>query len=110
LYGGGRRNNKDAGKLMLIILVVSLVAYLFTMLFRFSLSRSREYMADSGAAEMTRKPWALASALNKISGNHRVEVKSDDVKQMFIENAPRNSAGFSGGLGGLFATHPPIKK
>lgn len=67
-------------------------------------------MADSGAAEMTRKPWALASALNKISGNHRVEVKSDDVKQMFIENAPRNSAGFSGGLGGLFATHPPIKK
>lgn len=111
LYGGGRRNNKDAGKLMLIILVVSLVAYLFTMLFRFSLSRSREYMADSGAAEMTRKPWALASALNKISGNHRVEVKSADIKQMFIENAPRRkSAGIFGALGGFFATHPPIDK
>lgn len=103
LYGNSRRD-KDSGKLILVIMLVSLVAYFFSLIFKFSLSRSREYMADSGAAEMTRKPWALASALRKISNNHKVEeVKNDEVKQMFIENK-------SSGLIGLFTTHPPIEK
>ena len=114
LYGGmgNRRDNKDSGKLMIVILAVSLIAYLISMLFKFSLSRSREYMADSGAAEMTRKPWALAAALKKISGNHHVkQVKSEEVQQMFIENTPQDtSAGLFGGLKGLFSTHPPIEK
>lgn len=104
LYGGGRRRDKDSGNLMIVVLIVSLIAYFFSLLFKFSLSRSREYMADSGAAEMTRKPWALASALRKISNNHQVEeVKNSEVKQMFIENR-------SNGLMGLFTTHPPIDK
>src|SRR5690606_2985936 len=51
LYGGGRRNNKDAGKFMLIILVLKLFVHLITMLFKFSQSRSREYVADSSTAE-----------------------------------------------------------
>jgi heat shock protein HtpX len=114
LYGGmtNRRNRKDSGKLMIIILVVSFVAYLISMLFKFALSRKREYLADSGAAEMTRKPWALASALRKISSNHHVDsVKSEEVQQMFIENTPKDtSAGLFGGLKGLFSTHPPIEK
>ncbi|PKP25921.1 MAG: protease [Bacteroidetes bacterium HGW-Bacteroidetes-2] len=114
LYGGmtSRRNNKDSGKLMIIILIVSLIAYLISMIFKFSLSRKREYMADSGAAEMTRKPWALASALRKISSNHHVkQVKSEEVQQMFIENTPKDtSASMFGGLTGLFSTHPPIEK
>lgn len=109
LFGGGRRDRKD-GRLMLIILAVSAVAYLLSILFRFALSRKREYMADAGAAEMTRKPLALASALRKISGNHKVDsVKSDDVEQMFIENKPDKSMAAMG-LGGLFSTHPPIEK
>ncbi len=114
LYGGmsGRRDNKDSGKLMIVILAVSLIAYLISMLFKFSLSRSREYMADSGAAEMTRKPWALASALKKISVNHHIsQVKTEEVQQMFIENTPQDtSASLFGGLKGLFSTHPPIEK
>jgi heat shock protein HtpX len=113
LYGsvGGSRRKND-GKGMIIILVAALVAYLLSMLFKFSLSRKREYMADSGAAQMTRNPDALASALEKISGNHHVDkVKSEDVQQLFIENAPEDSSvGFLGGLGGLFSTHPPIQK
>lgn len=113
LYGNisSRRRNRDSGKLMIIILVVSFIAYLISMLFKFALSRKREYMADSGAAEMTRKPWALASALKKISANHHVKVKSEEVQQMFIENTPKDtSAGLFGGLKGLFSTHPPIEK
>lgn len=115
LYRGigmdNRRRDRDGGKLMIVILIVSFVAYIISMLFKFALSRKREYMADSGAAEMTRKPWALASALKKISGNHHVKVKSEEVQQMFIENTPKDtSAGLFGGLGGLFSTHPPIVK
>jgi heat shock protein HtpX len=113
LYGGMSRNRKkDDGKGMIIILVIALVAYLLSILFKFALSRKREYLADSGAAQMTRNPKALASALRKISNNHHVdEVQSEDVQQMFIENAPEDtSMNFLGGLGGLFATHPPIEK
>ncbi|MCB9223661.1 MAG: M48 family metallopeptidase [Crocinitomicaceae bacterium] len=112
LYGGhNRRNNKQDGRLMLIILVVSAIAYLLTILFRFALSRKREYMADAGAVEMTKRPDALASALRKISGHSVVEdVRSDDVKGMFIENNPKETQSALSGLSGLFATHPPIQK
>ncbi|MDX1652110.1 MAG: M48 family metallopeptidase [Brumimicrobium sp.] len=113
LYGGTSRNRrKDDGKGMIIILVIALVAYLLSILFKFSLSRKREYLADTGAAQMTKKPDALASALEKISRNHHVDaVKSEDIQQMFIENAPEDtSANLFGGLRGLFSTHPPIEK
>jgi len=110
---GRKKGGKDGGgAAMLVILVVSLVAYLLSLLFKFALSRKREYLADAGAAQMTRNPQALASALRKISGNHHVDtVKSEEVQQMFIENSPEDtSAGLFGGLGGLFSTHPPIEK
>lgn len=114
LYGGmgGGSRKKDDNKGMIIILVIAAVAYLLSILFKFALSRKREYLADSGAAQMTKNPLALASALRKISNNHHVnEVKSEDIQQMFIENAPEDSSmGFLGGLSGLFSTHPPIDK
>jgi heat shock protein HtpX len=112
LFGSSRRrNNKDSGGYaILIALVIAIVVYFLSLLFRFALSRKREYMADAGAADMTRNPLALANALRKISGNSKVDVKSDEVKQIFIDNGPaENEAGFSG-LSGLFATHPPIQK
>lgn len=109
-WGSGGRKKQDA-RLMLVILLVSAVVYLLTIIFRFALSRKREYMADAGAAEMTKRPDALASALRKISGHSVVDdVKSDDVKSMFIENNPNEKKNAFSGLSGLFATHPPIEK
>lgn len=113
LYGSmTNRNNRDSGKAMTVILIVAFLAYIISLLFKFSLSRKREYMADSGAAEMTRKPWALASALKKIAPNHHIDdVKSEDVQDMFIENTPKDGKlSMFGGVGSLFATHPPIEK
>lgn len=113
LYGSmTRRNDKDNGKAMIVILLIAAVAYFVSLLFKFALSRKREYMADSGAADMTRKPWALASALKKIAPNHHVDdVKSEDVQELFIENTPKDGkVGFMGGVGKLFSTHPPIEK
>ena len=113
MTGSRRKDGKGNGGLMLVILVVSIVAYLISLLFKFALSRKREFMADAGAAEMTKRPLALANALRKISGNSKVDsVKSDDVKEMFIDNSPdadETSTNLLGGIGNLFSTHPPIK-
>ena len=109
LFGGRRRDSKMDPKIMIIAIAVAALGYLLTMLFRFALSRKREYLADAGAVELTKNSHALASALRKISGNSDVEVKSEDVKQMFIENGGRKK-GFLSSVKNLFATHPPIEK
>lgn len=109
IYGGrGSSDRKKDGRVIAVVLAVSALAYLLTILFRFALSRKREYMADAAAAEMTKRPDALASALRKISGHSEVEEVSGDVKGMFISNEPKANA-FSA-ITGLFATHPPIQK
>lgn len=108
IFGGrGRGNKKVDGRVMLIALVIAIVVYILSILFKFALSRKREYLADAGAVEMTKDPMAMASALRKISGNSELELKSDDMKQAFIENGPKKEAV---GLSGWFATHPPIAK
>ncbi|MFU8859378.1 MAG: M48 family metallopeptidase [Cyclonatronaceae bacterium] len=110
-YSSMGRGRKTDGRLMIVAVLVVFIAYLLSLVFRFALSRKREYMADAGAAEMTKKPLALAGALRKISGNHRVAgIKSDDVAEMFIENTPDKSSGVMSFLTGLFSTHPPIDK
>lgn len=102
---------KDQGRAIIVAIVIAVIAYLLSMVFKFALSRKREYMADAGAADMTRKPWELASALRKISGRSELtSVKNEDVKEMFIEHKPDKSAGFMGFMSGLFATHPPIEQ
>jgi heat shock protein HtpX len=109
IYGSGRRrrDSKVDGRVMLIALLVAIVVYVLSIMFKFALSRKREYLADAGAVELTKDPSSMANALRKISGRADLEVRSSDVKQMFIENSPqKNAVGFSG----LFATHPPIEK
>lgn len=111
LYGGGgRKRDKSDGKLIIIALLVAVVVYVLSLLFKFALSRKREYLADAGAVEMTKNSHAMASALRKISGNSDLDVKGEDLKQAFIENDPKHSKGFMSALGGLFSTHPPIEK
>ena len=65
------RNKKDSNggtaAVMLLIMILSLIGYFFSTILRLSISRKREYMADAGAAQMTKQPLALASALRTIS-------------------------------------------
>ena len=109
----GRKSGKDSkggAAIVLIIIVITAVAYLISVLLRFGISRKREYLADAGAAEITKKPYALASALRKISGDPMIEaVESRDVAQLFIDN-PKPSVHKSMSWDNLFATHPPIEK
>jgi heat shock protein HtpX len=110
--GSGRKSkdSKGSGAIILIAIAVTAVAYLISVLLRFGISRKREYMADAGSAEMTKKPYALASALRKIKDDPMIEaVESRDVAQLFIDN-PQVSARKSGSWDNIFATHPPIDK
>lgn len=110
--GSGRRSrdSKGSGALVLIAIVLTAIAYLLSLLMRFGISRQREYLADAGAADMTRNPQALAAALRKISQDPLIEaVESRDVAQLFIQN-PKPSAHASASWDNMFATHPPIEK
>ena len=103
------KNGKGGGAVILIAIAISAVCYLIAILLRFGISRSREYMADAGAAEMTRKPYALANALCKIDQDPFIEaVQRRDVAQLFIDNPQPKEKKFS--LGNFFSTHPPIQK
>ncbi len=98
--GGG-----NAGVLVLIAFAIIGVSWALAVMVRFALSRRREFLADAGAVDLTRNPDAMISALRKISANADLKNAPRDIKSMFIENPAA-----SGGLGGLFSTHPPMDK
>lgn len=112
-FAGNRKSSKDSkgsGAIILIAIAVTAIAYLISLLLRFGISQKREYLADAGAAEITKKPYALAAALRKISDDPMIEaVKSRDVAQLFISN-PKLSGNKSVSVNNLFATHPPMEK
>jgi heat shock protein HtpX len=77
-------------------------------LIQLAISRSREYAADSEGAQICRKPWVLADALEKLEyGNSNYKPKTLDVQpkessaHMFIVNPLKG-----GIIQSLFSTHP----
>lgn len=117
LFGGGssRRDGKGNGLSVIVIMLIGLiccaVAYVFTLLTRFAISRKREYMADAGGAELCGNPLALASALRKISDNPGLtDVNRDDVAQLFIVHPQGLTQGFMNFFSSLFSTHPDTAK
>ena len=117
-HSGGRRrgNNKEGGGLSIVLIlligvVCCAIAYIFTLLTRFAISRKREYMADAGGAELCGNPLALASALRKISGNPGLDnVKRADVAQLFIIQPDEMKQGLLSFMNSLFSTHPDTEK
>ncbi|MCL8381402.1 MULTISPECIES: zinc metalloprotease HtpX [Xanthobacter] len=108
LFGGGNReNNNPFGFIGTILMVV--LAPMAAMLVQMAISRSREYEADRGGAEILGRPMALASALAKISGEaHQVpnyEAEANPATaHMFIIN-PLSGAR----MDNLFSTHPAVE-
>lgn len=117
MWTGGGRREKDKGGLsvffvvLLVGIVCCAIAYFFTSLTRFAISRKREYMADAGGAELCGNPLALASALKKISNNPGLDhVNREDVAQLFIVHPDEMNSGLLGFMSGLFSTHPDTQK
>jgi len=109
-YFGGSRRSRDgrAGVLLLILSIfAALLAPLAAQLIQLSISRKREFLADSSGALLTRYPEGLARALEKIAGGPPLARANAGTAHLFIANpfggaAPR--------LARLFSTHPPIEE
>ena len=86
-----------------IALALIALAWLLSIVIRFALSRSREYLADAGAVELTKNPDAMITALRKIEGRGELEGSPSAVMEMCVDN-PRS------GFVDLFATHPSMDK
>ncbi len=102
----GRGNDRDGGSGLggLILIILSPI---IAMLLQMAISRSREYMADAGGAQISGNPMALASALEKISRGNQIKPvnhSSPATAHMFIINP------MFGGMGKLFSTHPPTEE
>lgn len=98
--GGGRGN----AAFLLLGIVLALLAPLAARLLQMSISRQREYHADAAAAEFTRNPLGLASALETISrGGAEVPGENRGTQHLFIVNPLRT---FTPDSSGLMSTHP----
>jgi heat shock protein HtpX len=93
--------------LLPFMLVPITIGYGLSMLMRFAISRNREFMADAGAADLTKDPKGLASALRKIAINSDLKLANEDVAQLFIEHKPPHK-GLKAMFAALYAPHPPI--
>jgi heat shock protein HtpX len=97
-------NRKGGGGLaILIAIVLVIVAWVLSIVIKFALSRSREYLADAGSVELTKNPDAMISALRKIEGRGELPGANSAIMEMCIDN-PRS------GFVDLFATHPAVDK
>ena len=107
IFGGGRSSNDREGGNPIGGLVVMIVAPFAAMLIQMAISRSREFMADEGGAQMAGNPMSLASALRKLDTRAR-QIPMDaspTTAHMFIVN-PLSG----GGIAKLFSTHPPMEE
>ncbi|WP_315834598.1 M48 family metallopeptidase [Bradyrhizobium prioriisuperbiae] len=99
----GDRKGGGGGAIVVIILAVALIAVAWglSLVVRFALSRSREFLADAGSVELTKNPDAMISALRKIENRGELPGATSAVMEMCLDN-PRE------GFADLFATHPSV--
>jgi heat shock protein HtpX len=110
-YSGGGKGGGEAQLIMLIIAIVAaILAPIMAYLLYFALSRRREYLADAGAARLTRYPEGLASALEKIANDPAPQLATVNkvTAPMYIINPFKKKKQMK--LSDLTSTHPPISE
>jgi heat shock protein HtpX len=112
IFGGGRDRDEEGGGGNIVgLIVMMIVAPMAAMLIQMAVSRSREYGADAGGAQITGDPLALASALKKLHmGAQHIPLQASPAAanataHMFIVNPLT-----AGGMAALFSTHPPMEE
>jgi heat shock protein HtpX len=106
-FGAGNRRDNPLGGIGALLMVF--LAPLAAGLVQMAISRTREYEADRGGAEISGRPMALASALVKISNaaGRTVNIPAERnpaMAHMYIYNPLRGA-----GMDHLFATHPSVE-
>ena len=109
-FGGGRRNNDGGLPIWLVVLVVSLIVYAVSFVLLRLLSRYREMSADRAGAYLTMKPAALATALQKITGEIN-QIPERDLRQVSAASALCIAPAVRGvSLKTLSSTHPSLEQ
>ena len=109
-FGGGHSSDDDDNPSILVLFAVSFAVYVISFFLMQALSRYREFSADRGAAMITGRPSALASALVKISGGMQRIPARDLRAQSELAAFYIFPPGAGKKLGSLFSTHPPMEK
>ena len=109
LYFGRDRRRGNALMFVLVVLLVA-VTPLLSRLLAMAVSRQREYLADATAAQFTRNPLGLASALEKIgAATSPLRAATQGTAHLFISNPLRRRVDDQhGALAYLLSTHPPL--
>lgn len=104
--GGHNRNEqKQNPVLMIVSLLLLILSPLIATYIRLAISRNREYLADASGAELCRNPYALASALRKISGIQKpVRSATASTAMLYFADPLKKQ------IATLFSTHPPVEK
>ena len=106
MMGGGDRDRRDSNGLAGLAMLI--IAPLAAVLVQMAISRSREFAADAGAAEITGRPLSLANALRRLEQavERREPIPAGPASaHLFIVNPLRG-----GGMMKLFSTHPPMEE
>ena len=106
-FGGGRDGERPNPVLSILMMILAPMA---AMIIQMAISRTREFGADRGGAEISGDPEALASALAKIDAYargipmHSAEAHPETAQMMIMNPLS------GGGLRGLFSTHPSTQE
>jgi heat shock protein HtpX len=107
IFGGGDDREGGGAAQLVIMLVLTTLASIAALLIQLAISRSREYHADEGGAQLAGNPLYLAKALAKLdAGAKRIPMQvNPSTAHMFIVSPLTRK-----GVQGLFSTHPPIEE
>ena len=99
-----REGGQGAAIIILIALAVIAISWGVSVLIRLALSRSREFLADAGAVELTKEPDAMISALKRIGAGAAIEGMPSRMHAFFFASPAVSPAR------GWLATHPTVEE
>jgi len=107
IFGGVGGRDDDEGGGILGLLVMSILAPLAAVVIQMAISRTREFLADATAGRLTKKPYALASALEQLQvAAERMPLNANPAtSHLFIVNPLSGRS-----LLRFFSTHPPVEE
>jgi len=106
IFGGGRSSDDEGGN-PIAGLAMMIVAPIAAMMVQMAISRSREFLADEGGAQIAGNPLSLSNALRKLDAKaHQIPMHASPATAHMFIVSPLSG----GGLMKLFSTHPPMEE
>jgi len=107
IFGGGSSSDEEGGGGIIGFIAMAIFAPLAAAVIQMAISRSREYLADARGASITKNPYGLASALEKLTNASQIIPMNakPSTAHLFIVNPLAGKAFMN-----LFSTHPPLEE